>query len=89
MAFVRDGERRLRDALRRLSQSRERGRRKEPSAEAAPPAPPPPNSEWGWSIEERLRRMEARLGRLERLIGGGVLLTVLADLVWRALERGW
>jgi hypothetical protein len=79
MADLGRGERRLRRLLGRL-----RGAR----TNAAPPlTTPPPGNDWGWSIEGRIRRIEARLARLERLIGGGVAVTVLVEVALRLLER--
>lgn len=74
---MKPGTRRLRNALRRL---------KRPTPEP-PQARPAPGWEWGWSIEGRLRDLEARLARLERLIGGGVLVTVLVEVGLKVLEK--
>ncbi len=83
MGRVGKGTRKLRRALRRLAVARSG----QSAPEAARDAAPPLTLAWGLSMEQRIRRMDMRLERLERLIGGGVLLTVLVEVALRLAER--
>ena len=75
---MRPGEQRLRRLLRRW---------RRPDGLREPPLPLRPAAEWRRSMEAHTKRIERRLARLERLVSGGVAVTLLVEVALRLAQR--